>query len=66
MKLSKILAGAAAAVMMIAALPQAAIADIVITDKTGVYGDFSYTVLDDGTVSITKYNGEGGDVEIPA
>ncbi len=29
-------------------------------------GDFSYTVLEDGTAKITGYTGPGGDVEIPS
>ena len=30
------------------------------------YGDFSYTVLDDGTVKITDYNGSAEKIDIPA
>ena len=30
------------------------------------YGDFNYSVLDDGTVKITKYNGSAKTVDIPA
>lgn len=30
------------------------------------YGDFNYTVLDDGTVEITSYNGSDDDVVIPS
>ncbi len=30
------------------------------------YGDFEYTVLDDGTVEIRKYNGSDTDVNIPS
>lgn len=29
-------------------------------------GEFSYEVLDDGTIGITEYHGEGGDVVVPA
>ncbi len=29
-------------------------------------GDYTYTVLDDGTVRITRYNGSGGDITVPA
>ena len=49
-----------------AALPE-------VIDKTGaamsvsaeMYGDFEYTVLDDGTAEITKYNGTDAKVDIP-
>ena len=30
-----------------------------------VYGDFTYNVLDDGTICLTGYRGEGGDVVLP-
>ena len=30
------------------------------------YGDYEYTVLDDGTVSITKYNGTAAELTIPS
>ncbi|SDB36726.1 Leucine rich repeat-containing protein [Ruminococcaceae bacterium FB2012] len=30
-----------------------------------MYGDFEYTVLDDGTAEITKYNGTDAKVDIP-
>lgn len=30
-----------------------------------VAGDYEYTILDDGTVEISRYNGSGGDVTIP-
>ncbi|MBE6794002.1 MAG: leucine-rich repeat domain-containing protein [Ruminococcaceae bacterium] len=35
-------------------------------DTTQTSGDFSYTVLDDGTVGITGYNGNDTDVVIPS
>ena len=30
------------------------------------YGDYKYSVLDDGTVEITKYTGSAIEIEIPA
>ncbi|MBQ9375904.1 MAG: leucine-rich repeat domain-containing protein, partial [Ruminococcus sp.] len=30
------------------------------------YGDYEYNVLDDGTVEITKYNGDADEVVIPS
>jgi hypothetical protein len=38
----------------------------VISASANGYGDFDYTVLDDGTIEITKYYGTYSDVEIPA
>ena len=64
MKLKKILAGALGAVFMAVGLPQIVIA----TDDEGIktFGDFEYVELEDGTLSIALYIGEGGDVVIPA
>ena len=61
MKLKKILAGALAAVVAVGSLSVAAFAE----EESLVSGDYQYEVLEDGTVSITKYLGEGGNVEIP-
>ena len=51
---------AMAAVLILALLP--------ITALAADYSDgiYEYTVLTDGTLSITKYNGSGGDVTIPS
>lgn len=62
MKLKKILAGALAAVVAVGSMSVSAFAE----EETLVSGDFEYEVLDDGTVSITKYLGEEEAVEIPA
>ena len=35
-------------------------------DTTLTYGDFSYTVLDDGTVGITGYNGTEAEIVMPS
>ena len=35
-------------------------------EDTLTYGDYQYTVLDDGTVEISKYTGEDTEVSIPA
>ena len=59
MKFKKVLAGALAAVVAVGSLSIAAFAD------TNVSGDYEYEVLDDGTVSITKYLGEDENVVIP-
>lgn len=39
--------------------------DVQVAGATLTYGDFNYTVLDDGTVEITSYNGSDDDVVIP-
>lgn len=36
------------------------------TSTASVQGEFGYEVLDDGTIGITEYRGEGGDVIIPS
>lgn len=36
-----------------------------LTASAETSGDFEYSVLEDGTASITKYNGNAGDVNIP-
>lgn len=36
------------------------------TEVAEAFGDYEYQVLGGGTVEITKYNGTGGEVEIPA
>ncbi|MBO4276905.1 MAG: leucine-rich repeat domain-containing protein, partial [Clostridia bacterium] len=35
------------------------------TASADTYGDYEYTVLSDGTVEITKYNGNEENVSIP-
>ena len=60
MKFRKILAGALAAFMAVGSLSISAFAE------TDASGDYEYQVLSDGTVSITKYLGKGGDVVIPS
>lgn len=37
----------------------------IVAKAAEVYGDFTYTVLEDGSVEISKYTGAGGTVEIP-
>lgn len=39
--------------------------DVQVAGAILTYGDFNYTVLDDGTVEITSYNGSDDDVVIP-
>ena len=36
------------------------------TASAETWGDYEYTVLEDGTVEITKYTGSGGEIEIPS
>ena len=36
-----------------------------VSAASGVYGDYEYNVLDDGTVEISKYNGLDSSVIIP-
>ncbi|CDA73129.1 fibronectin type III domain protein [Ruminococcus sp. CAG:579] len=40
--------------------------DVQVAGAILTYGDFNYTVLDDGTVEITSYNGSDDDVVIPS
>ena len=40
--------------------------DVQAAGATLTYGDYNYTVLDDGTVEITSYNGSDDDVVIPS
>ena len=40
--------------------------DTAITADAETYGDYEYVILDDGTIEISKYIGEGGKVIIPA
>ncbi len=55
-------ASAGAAVLMSAAvIPQASL-----TAYAETYGDYEYTILDDGTVEITKYKGSEASVTIPS
>ena len=56
-EIQKIMAGALAAAMALVSLPQMTAAE--------TYEDFEYEVLEDGSVSITKYNKSYGEVEIP-
>jgi hypothetical protein len=50
-----------------AALPQGfAKLDSAITASAETYGDYEYSVLDDGTVEISKYNGSDEEVNIPS
>ena len=39
--------------------------DTAIAADAETYGDFEYAILDDGTVEITGYTGQGGDVTVP-
>lgn len=57
MKIKRILAMAIAAALAAVSLPQVSVA---------AEGDFEYEKLADGTVTITKYKGNGGNVEIPS
>ena len=56
----KMMSIAMAAVLILTMLPTTALA----ADYSD--GTYEYTVLTDGTLSITKYNGGGGDVTIPS
>ena len=40
--------------------------DLAITASAETYGDYEYTVLDDGTVEISKYTGSDEEVNIPS
>lgn len=75
MKLKRIAAGFVAAVMAFAVLgtPLGDILPFVRESvattagaETYTYGDFEYSVLDDGTVEITDYIGSAENVDIPA
>lgn len=57
MKIKRILAVAIAAALAAVSLPQVSVA---------AEGDFEYEKQADGTVAITKYTGNGGNVEIPS
>lgn len=68
-RVKKILVGALALSMVFSAAA-AAPAQVIgriggISASAETYGDYEYSVLDDGTVEISKYNGEGGDIVIP-
>lgn len=63
MKLKKLLAGALAAVVAVGSLSVVSFAD---PGDTGTYGDFEYTELSNGNVSITGYIGDGGDIVVPS
>ena len=63
MKFKKILAGIVAAVVAVGSLSISAFAD---PGDTGTFDGFNYEELEDGTIKITKYVGDGGDVVIPA
>ena len=39
---------------------------VTISASAETYGDFEYDFLDDGTIEITKYTGDGGNVVIPS
>ena len=66
----KILSGLCALALVLgsaAALPQGfAKIDSAITASAETYGDYDYTVLDDGTVVISKYIGSDEEVTIPS
>lgn len=75
MKLKRIAAGFVAAVMAFAVLgtPLGDILPFVRESvattagaETYTYGDFEYSVLDDGTVEISRYRGNANVVDIPA
>lgn len=40
--------------------------DVIIASAEEVSGDYEYEIKSDGSVEITKYTGEGGDVTIPS
>ncbi|MBR1751891.1 MAG: leucine-rich repeat domain-containing protein, partial [Ruminococcus sp.] len=65
----KIVSCAAAAVLALGAaayLPEGFSFQSVVTTQAEVYGDYEYTVLDDGTVAITDYYGSDTQVTIPS
>ncbi|MGN0623313.1 MAG: leucine-rich repeat domain-containing protein, partial [Oscillospiraceae bacterium] len=68
--MKKILAGLVSAALALGclALPAevAEKLDSVITASAETYGDFEYTVLDDGTVEISDYNGSDTSITIPS
>lgn len=39
---------------------------VVISASADTYGDFQYSVLNDGTIAITKYTGKTENLTIPA
>ena len=67
--LKKIISSALALCMVFGAaayLPEGAAVKSAITAKAETYGDYEYTVLDDGTVKIKKYLGTDSVVRIPS
>ena len=46
--------------------PYSSVFAVSTVSAASVYGDYEYTILDDGTVEISRYNGSGGDVTIPS
>uniref|UniRef100_UPI0025F393B2 leucine-rich repeat domain-containing protein n=1 Tax=uncultured Ruminococcus sp. TaxID=165186 RepID=UPI0025F393B2 len=69
MKSKKILAGLLSLAFVFGgtALPAAVSSfDTAVTANADVFGDFSYRLLDDGTVEITRYYGSDTEVKVPA
>ena len=68
--MKKFISGLVALVLVFgtaAALPQGAgLFDTAIEVSALTYGDYEYKALIDGTVEISRYAGEGGEVNIPA
>ena len=60
MKFKKVLAGIVAAVVAVACLPNVTFAETITS------GDFVFDELDDGTLVVIDYTGEGGAVVIPS
>lgn len=71
--MKKFLAAMMTATLVLGAGFLPAAEDSAVFDESGVItasaaevsGDYNYVVQDDGTVEITRYTGEGGDVTIP-
>lgn len=58
-KLMSIFTSLVMVISMVSVLP-------IFTATAETYGDYEYTVLDDGTVEITKYNGTATELVIPS
>ncbi|MGN0633628.1 MAG: leucine-rich repeat domain-containing protein [Oscillospiraceae bacterium] len=70
--MKRILAGVLALTMVFGSLAMPAaesgfsVFDTAVTASAETYGDYIYWVLDDGTVKISSYTGNGGAVTIPS
>ena len=49
-----------------AVLPDVSLTVYAETSEANVFGDFEYRLLDDGTIALSGYKGEGGEVKLPS